>query len=289
MPESTPISFLVLVDGTEVPGALQVYAATVLKEANKIPTAKVTVRDGDPAAQDFEQSSGDLFTIGKEIEIQVGPAPGEEEPIFKGVITEIGLKVRSGIGPVFMVLAKDPAFALTLGEKNRYFYEATDADAIDEIVGEAGLSADAEAGSVTHQTLVQYQATDWDFIVMRAEANGQLVFVEDSTLRIAAPDFGGSSLETYKYGDTLLEVECTLDGRGQYPAVAGKTWSASDQALVEVDGEAPTANKQGDKDSDTLGGDLSVPDVTVQHNGQVLETELQAYADAALVKSRLAR
>ncbi len=65
----------------------------VEKEINRIPTAKIVVRDGNPASQDFALSNQDLFVPGKEIEIRLG-YHSDEETIFKGIVIRHSLNSR---------------------------------------------------------------------------------------------------------------------------------------------------------------------------------------------------
>ena len=284
------VTFTILIDGTAIPGSVQVTGVVVNREANRISTAKVMLLDGDAAAQDFPLSSGDLFVPGKELEIQVG-YESDEASIFKGVITQQSIKIREGGPASLSVMCRDKAWVMTRGEHNRYFFEVTDADVLEELISGAGLSADiSDTDSVDHPVLVQYQSTDWDFVVNRAEVNGSLVFTEDGTVRIATPDLGQGPVETVlQYGENLLAFDAEIDGRSQYEAVTGTSWDPANQEPVETEGSAPSENKHGNLDSGKLAGDLGVPDIALHHDGQVAETELTAWTSAKLLKSRLTR
>ena len=41
--------------------------------------------------------------------------------------------------------------------------------------------------TVTHRELAQHFCSDWDFMLARAEANGQLVIATDGSLAVKAP------------------------------------------------------------------------------------------------------
>ena len=280
----------ILVDGKAVPETVQILSVVVTRAMNKIPTAVLQIRDGDAAKQDFEHSSSDLFVPGAELEVQVG-YESDEASIYKGLITHHGIRLREGGDSILKVTCKDAAFRMTVGLHNQYYFESKDSDALEEIIGEYdGLSADVEATKTEHPALVQYQATDWDFTLTRAEANGLAVFVRDGEVKIAAPDVKQGALpDAYVFGDTLKGADLELDGRYQYPKATGATWAAADQAVVETEGTAPGMNKQGNLDSDTLGGDLKVPEVHQVHAGQALEAEMTSLNDAQLLKGRLGR
>ena len=65
------------------------------------------------------------------------------------------------------------AVKLTVGRRNAYFFDQTDSDIITALLQNAGIAdPDVETTSVSHHHMVQYNATDWDFLLLRAEANG---------------------------------------------------------------------------------------------------------------------
>src|SRR6185503_12305962 len=103
------ITFSVKVDGQAIPQTIQVYAVTVIKEANRIPSAKLTIIDGEPSKTDFALSSGTVFLPGKEIEVFAGHQSNEDS-IFKGIIVKHGIVVRkSGVSQLSLE-CKDKSF-----------------------------------------------------------------------------------------------------------------------------------------------------------------------------------
>ena len=72
------------------------------------------------------------------------------------------------------VACSDAAVAMTRGRRSAYYYDVTDAEAIDEIADRAGLDKDVDATDPSHAQMVQFHCTDWDFVVTRAEAGVRL-------------------------------------------------------------------------------------------------------------------
>jgi len=170
------ITFKVMSEGTELPGRYGITHIVVEKEINRIPYARITILDGSAPEQDFKLSNEDLLIPGKEIEITAG-YHSEEETIFKGVVVKHNIKVRSG-SSYLIVECRDKAVKMTLGRKSKYFYDSKDSEVMEELIGNSGLKAEVEATSNSHKELVQYRASDWDFMLTRAQANGKLCFVE---------------------------------------------------------------------------------------------------------------
>ncbi len=67
IPSSAPKSvatFSILSEGEKVPGSLQVLSVVVEREVNRIPSATITIQDGEAAAQSFTASNGEEFAPG---------------------------------------------------------------------------------------------------------------------------------------------------------------------------------------------------------------------------------
>ena len=79
---------------------------------------------------------------------------------------------------------------------------------METILGDYGdITDDIEATTTSHAQMVQYYCTDWDFVVTRAETNGQLVMVDDATIKTAAPDYAQEPVANLAYGHNILEIE----------------------------------------------------------------------------------
>ncbi|MEO1418153.1 MAG: type VI secretion system tip protein VgrG [Bacteroidota bacterium] len=282
------VTFLVKIDGEAIPQTFEVSTLAVTKEVNRIPRAKVILIDGDAAAADFPASNEELFIPGKEIELFAG-FESQEEKIFQGLIVKHGLKINAAGQSMLKLECMDAAFQTTLARKNRYFSEVLDSDAIEDILGEYDLSPEVDPTEVNHQEMVQYETSDFDFIVTRAEANGRLCFISDGVFAIKAPDTSPEPVLTLRYGDTLLEFEAEIDVRDQYPAVKSQSWDYVNQELLEVEGADPGIEEGGNLSASDLSAIGGLASYDLRHSGQVVEEELQAWADACLLRSRLAK
>ena len=281
-------SFKILSNGTQISAERQIEAVVVTRSANRVAGADIVVLDGSAAAETFAASDGAEFVPGAEIEIQAG-YHGHDESIFKGVVVRHGIKTHQRRPSVLHVECRDKAVKLTVGRKSAYFYDSTDSDVIDQTAGAAGLTKDIEATTVTHKQLVQYASTDWDFIVTRAEANGQIVVTRDGKLIVKKPDPSASPAVSLRFGGNLLEFEAFMDARTQYKGVKAKAWSPADQAMVESEAAAPSAIAPGNITSDDLAGVIDLPELDVTHAGQLDEQELKAWADGERTRSAFAK
>ncbi len=281
-------SFKILSNGTQIPAERQVQAVVVTRGVNRVAAADIIILDGDPAAGTFPASESGDFIPGAEIEIQAG-YHGHDESIFKGIVIRHGIKATQRRPSVLHVECRDKAVKLTVGRKSAYYYDQTDSDTIDQLAAAAGLTTEIESTSVTHKQLVQYRSTDWDFLVTRAEANGQIVDTRDGKLIAKKPDPSGATAVSLRYGGNLLEFEAFLDARTQYQAVKAAAWSPADQAMVEVDAASPSAVSPGNLSSDDLAAVIGLSSFGVIHAGQLAEQELQVWADAERTRSAYAK
>ncbi|MBV6441927.1 MAG: hypothetical protein EPGJADBJ_03620 [Saprospiraceae bacterium] len=282
------ISFSVLANGTEVSSTTEILSVLTQKEANRIPMARLVIRDGNAATEDFAVSNEGTFLPGSELEIKAG-YDQQYETIFKGIVVRHGIQVMQNGASVLQVECRDKAVKMTVGRHNKYFTEVKDSDVMEELIGAYGLKANVESTPLKHKELVQYYSTDWDFLLSRAEMNGKLVLVSDGEINVKAPVMSGSASLSLTYGDTLYEFEAEMDARHQFKSVKCRTWDQAKQAVAEEEASKPAANGMGDVTEDKLASAIGLSSLDYMHGGQLVNQELKAWADAQLVKSHLAK
>ena len=280
-------TFKILIAGEELSKTYEVKSISVTKEVNKIPTANIVLIDGDASERDFKLSNEDLLIPGASIEITAG-YHSDEETIFKGMVIKHNIRIRANSSQL-VIECKDEAVKMTIGRKSKYFYESSDSDIFEEIIGEYGLSSEVEATNHTHPELVQYNASDWDFLISRAQANGKLCFIDDGTITIAKPDVGQSEIETVTFGGSLLDFDAEIDARHQIQKVAAYGWNHADQELIEIEGKNPNINLNGNISSNDLTEVIGLESLELRHGGAVTDTELQDWADAKWLFQQLAK
>jgi Rhs element Vgr protein len=246
------------------------------------------MKDGNASRQDFPASNEELFIPGNDIEILLG-YQSQESTVFKGIITTHRLKVRRG-GAELMIECKDPAVKMTIGEKSNYFFEQKDSDFIREIVESYELELEMDDSTVEHQEMVQFQTSDWDFVLSRAEANSFVVIVEDGTLYVEPPTIAEEADLEVAYGATIEEFDAEIDSRYQYTSVQAMAWDQVNQEIITADGTlSPAPAEQGNLTPEQLNGVIGIAPFTLFHAGKVDQNELQEWANAQLLKSKLSK
>lgn len=281
------ITFKILSEGTELPATAQVMHISVEKELNRIPTAKILILDGDPSSQDFPVSNADWFVPGKAIEIKAG-YHADEETIFKGIVIKHSLKVRSN-GSFLMIECKDKAVKMTIGRHSRYFADSSDSDIFEEISGIYGLETDFQSTGFQHKQLVQYNSTDWDFVLTRAQACGKICLVDDGKISVKAPEYSQTEVATITYGATLLDFDAEIDARNQFSQVNAFSWDPANQEVVEVEATNPSVSMNGNLDTDQLAQVTGNEKFELNYGGTAADKPMQNWADAKTLFNQLAK
>lgn len=283
-------SFDILVNDAPLNPAYEVVSISITREINHIPAARIIFRDGDASESRFEISdSGDLIP-GKKLTIKMGHDSINEQ-VFKGIIIRQAVRVRDGGNTELQVECRDEAIKLTIGRKNKYHENLKDSQLADDIINQyPGLSSDAAETSITHKELVQYHVSDWDFLLLRAEANGMLVLVKDGTIKLAKPDTSSGPVLQVNYGSSILDFEAEIDARYQWKSVKASSWDYANQQLFDADtAEAALIRQHGNLSSIELAETIDLAYYEMRHSGHVTEQELQVWADGIMMRSRLAK
>ena len=181
------IGFSILSNGQAIPGTIGVLSIETYQAYNQIPLAIIKLVDGDMANGTFPVSDTDTFKPGSTIIINAGYDLTESK-IFEGIVIKHGVTIQENGDSILTVECRDKTLAMTMGRKNANYIDKKDSEIISELVNKySGISSKVEATAITHKELVQFHCSDWDYLVSRAEANGQLVLVENCKITVKKP------------------------------------------------------------------------------------------------------
>lgn len=280
-------TYKIVIDGTELDSSYQLLSLSVSKELNHVSSATMIFRDGDAAMQTFELSNKEDFIPGKKIEISIG-RDTVNTSVFKGIIVKHSIKVKANGNSQLQVECMDAAVKMTIGRYSKYFENVKDSDVFDDLITKYSLTSDPETTSFNHKELVQHHISDWDFMLLRAEANGMLVNVDDGAIRIAKPKIQTEVLQV-NYGSSVLEFEAEIDARNQFKSIQAQSWDYSNQQLFKADTSSSSFAEQGNLDAESLAEAVSPDEYEMHHSGHKLEQELQDWVDGTMLRSRLAK
>lgn len=288
------LSFTVKVNSKELDEKYQVLSIQVWLAVNKVARARISILAGDPYENTFEESEDADFAPGKDVDIALG-YDSTNTTVFKGVILKHCIDIREGYlkftsRSVLVLDCSDKAIKLTIGRKTALYEDKLDSDAMTTIASAAGVDKTITATSVTHPFLVQYDITDWDFILKRAKANGMILLNSLNKLTVKAPAVSGSSVLTLTQGEDVSSFRGEVDAGTQLQAVTADSWDPYNEAATTSTGAEPSSlDKPGDKVGKTLGQVASPASLSLGIKSPLATTELKELADGVLVESRFKR
>ena len=284
-PSSDLLSIQLSING-KVSNAM-VIKIEVQKSINKIAKATVILNDGSKAKEDFVLSDSSDFNPGNTIEIKAG-YHSKEQTIFKGLIMSQAISIHAEEGPALTIECKDEAIATTNVHKNNYFLKNSDSEIINKILGNYNISKSVDSTSIKYEEVIQFGATDWDFIVSRAEINGMVTITDDGKISIKKPDINGQPALSLNYGENIIEMDIAMGSEEQLSSVDAIAWDASTQKLIEGKSKEPSVNNQGIITGEKLASVLKAKEL-LQSTVPLEKEALNSWANAQLLKSRLSR
>jgi len=281
--ETDVVTRKVFINGTVLSNQVLLSQITINKSFNKIASAKIIFFDGSASNRDFPLSNDDKFKPGSTIKIQLG-YHGEADTVFEGIIIKHSIKVRQHASSLLTIEAKDKAVKLTMARKSVYHINKKDSDVIKELAGD--LAGDIDATQFSFKQLVQFDTTDWDFIVTRAEANGMFVLTDDGKLNAKKPSSSGTAVLKATYGDNIWDFEAEMDARKQVKQITSHSWDFTKQKVEESPPGTATFSENGNIPSDQLGNVLNA-EIKLQHSGHLTDDQLKDWSNAYAMRNHL--
>lgn len=279
----------VLIEGNALADSINVLVVEVNNQVNHIPHARIVISDGDMPNKDFPVSAQDCFKPGNSLVINAG-YESEEQQIFSGVIMGLGIDLGDEGQSTLVVECQDLCVAMTIASHNCNFVSLKDSEIISQLIGNySGLSVDVSDTATTLDELVQFNATDWDFMLTRAEVNGLIVVVQGGVLTIAPPCDNEQAVLTVTYGEDLISFNAQVDAAMQLSDVRCVSWDPATQALLEQSAAPITLNQQGNLSSEQLASVLSVDKFKMQSGQMIASDALKDWANAQQTKSALTK
>lgn len=289
--ETDLISIEVSVDGSPIGDEYQVVFIEVEENINKLPFAKIEVLDGDPSKQKLETQEKKNFKPGQDIILKAGYHQ-KMEVIFKGIISGIGFGSKQGTHGRTTIECADKCIGLTLTKDNSYYEEKTDDAIVKEIVGTYnGITCKADKTDTQHVKMVQYNTSDWDFILTRAKVSERIVVARENELNFVKAG-GNETGVTLEYGTDIINLDINVDSRNQRKSIKVKGWNANDHSFkTGTSSEPDYVDKQGSAalKGSKLADELGYKEETIYAPSTLEASELTDIANSKLLHSRLSR
>lgn len=278
------LSYSLYSNGKKVTDQYCLSYVWIRTEINRVGKAVLKFDAGDMEHGKFDEPDAAAFKPGSSIRLDLGNVDSEST-VFSGSVVKLGIQIEENRRAQMIVECRDCGFPATLGRKNKLFEKKKDSAIIAEVLGPYG-PVRVDATSYQHPSLVQYYATDWDFALARADANGLVVAVWNGQIEVKKPDVKASPALTVTYGTDLIDFDGNVSAAEQYTQVETVSWNPARQAVEASQASAPSLNKQGDlKPADLKGGDK----LLYQTDGPTESAALKAWADGQALRAGLAR
>ncbi len=279
----------ILSGGKAIDATFELVALSVTTEVNRVPRAELRLLDGSAAKRTFPISDGTAFAPGATVEIRLRYEGGEETSVFTGLVVRHGIEA-AGLDTFLNVELRDAAVTLTRPRKSAVYVDQTDDAVIGALIKKAGLAqGEIAATQPAHEQLVQYHCSDWDFIVTRADAHGLLVVVEAGEVSVRKPDLRSDPKHSFEFGLTeIFGFEMEIDAGDQPSGLETLAWDAKAQALTPATSAKPFSLAQGNLQGQALADQVGFAPTVLTHGVPLDPPELQAWADATVMRRRLA-
>ena len=281
------INIKVLAGGSELPGDFQINRIHISKDLNRISSAVLYFLDGNPSLQEFAISNTKDLEPGNDIEIKAG-YDTDATTIFKGMIIKHGIKVH-GESSFTIIECKDKTVLMTIENKSEIFEKKKDSDIIQSLISNhSGVSSDVQSTSYQHPQILQYDTTDWDFMLTRAESNGKVVYTVDNKVGVVAPKVGSPKL-ILEYGTNIIDFDATINATTQLSKVTAISWNIKGQKVEEKAATDPKFNDVGSLTSSKLAGHVSKAGHTIYHPGALDPSEMGEWGSAVMLKRQMGK
>jgi len=261
---------------------------TVNKWINKISRANVRlVFSATPIADAYTYCEDNSFKPGSDIEIKAAYMDETTtKSIFKGMIVKLGLSRDRNQAVALELECAHKAIKATTARKTAS-HTGTDTAIINSVLGTYSITKTVASMTTQHTDLIQYNATDWDFVLSRAQANGMIVLTNTDTLEIEEPTLSGTEVVEVEDRKGLLAFSTHIDGTNQFSSVDAKTWDTKTQKSLKSSSGSVTASLGGDITPSSLTSTFNSANYQLLASSQMSSNELQTWASSLLKLSRM--
>ena len=280
--------FKVFCNGKELSPEYSLISADITFHLNTIPKATIVIRDGDMSKACFPISDQELLVPGAEIKITAGFNLKQKE-LFKGIIIKHGVSIDQKGNSYLNLECKDKCIAMTCARKNAHFVDNSDKEIITKLINDYGLKSEVNINGPKHKELTQYYCSDWDFVLLRAEANSCFVSVYDEKIRIEEIRPLDSAKICLTWGKDIINFKADLSALNQVSKVQARAWDWSKLDMVSADVPQDSFIKQGDIDGKKMADVLKIEDSLLQSGASLSADELKIWAKAEQSKRELSR
>lgn len=230
---------------------------------------------------DFLYFDRKTLDFGKTFGVKLpGSAAGS---LFEGRIMGLEGRFPAGSAPEITVLAEDRFQDLRMTRRTRTFDEMSDADIINKVAAEHGLTARVDVTGPTYKVVAQVNQSDLAFLRARARAVDAELWMEGSTLHAQSRSTRDGGTLALKYQDNLREFSVLADLAWQRSSVTVGGWNVASKDALSYEATDSIINGElngGASGASVLTSALGERKEAIVHTVPLTRAEAQAQAEA---------
>ncbi|MEA3046055.1 MAG: hypothetical protein QOJ53_387 [Sphingomonadales bacterium] len=285
-----PLNVRLTANRTEIENDL-IVSIEIWSQANRIPRARIVLLDGDADDGKFPLGEGDAFVPGSDVTIAAG-YDADSDLIHAGVVLRHEVRIVPHGRAQLVVETAAPLLKMTLARHSAVTQKASDAKIISSLVSaNGGTVGTNDAATDQVEAVVQAHASDWDLMLLRAEASGCLVFVDNKRVDIVSPTTASTPVLLLEYGVSIVSFDAVADATSLLGdgAVKSRGWSYADQKVSEAGARNTSVGVPGNLTAGTLAAVMDVAPFVQQTAAAPAEAALTGWSSAALMRAKLSQ
>ncbi|UWY27416.1 type VI secretion system tip protein VgrG [Flavobacterium sp. TR2] len=275
-------------NGSPIKDSYPVESVYITHELNRISYAEISLIDGTVESADFPISDSADLIPGNTIEITAGYGSDAETSIFKGVIVKQAIRINDGEPFALIITCKHKAVTMCYNKTEAQFSSKTDSAIMNSIASNYGVTATVDSTTAVSEAMFQKLATDWDFVLARADFNGFVIALDGDEMTIGKPKVDGDAVLRIGFGESILSFDAELSAEKQPTALQVSSWDIKQQSLLVSNAAEPSLNAQGNLSAKTLSGQLNQKELKLTSNTPLTNEDLTVWGNSSLLKIRLA-
>jgi phage protein D len=229
---------------------------------------------------------GPIFDFGKKLSVSLGPE-GDQRSIFEGLLSGIEASFRGNEPPEVAVFAEDRLMRLRMTRRMKTYQNVSDADIVQAIAAEHGMTARTAADGPTYDVVQQWNMSDLAFLRERARLIQAEIWFQDDELCFMTRNNRVAPELTLVRGNELIEVEIRADLAHQRTGVKFSGYDARERD--RIDEEAGGATIQAEISGGRTGVEVLRQALGERVSFRVRETPLVDAEARAWVRAEMLR
>jgi len=189
-----------------------------------------------------------LLDLGKPLEVSVkldSDAGNTVVVIFKGEIIALEPMFSAEGRTMMQIRGYDKSHRLHRGRKTRTFLKKTDSEIVQSVAAEAGITVEVDSTSFRHEYVLQYNQTNMEFVISRAERLGYQVIMAEDKLIWKKATYTSAQTPDLVFMENLISFQPRWASTHQSDQMTVRGWDVATKAAIVSTKTPNSALNQG--------------------------------------------